>query len=581
MKLKRMRVFTRAGETSSTAETNSFCWDLADKLALRLSDAHPVRGLVLSRSIKALLAHDPAAEQNASDCYLVGQIRSLFSKRKDLDLGVDREAAALAAFMDAERLCSETRDIFRMRDEGKFCFYPRVAAVLHSAQRKISRILGPVPSFSELEYRFSNGATSCIKKQEATAAVKLSRPLACSVDLLPYAREILGLCPGWSFREIFPDDCVYHAVEKNWKTHRGITAEPTLNTFVQCGQGDYIRDRLRRFGVDLQYGQALNKDAARRGSSTGASATLDLSSASDTVSKTIVLDLLPFDWFLFLSSTRASIVRFPDGTRMVQEKFAGMGNGVTFPLETVIFYSLAKASAEAVGRGDEEVLCYGDDLIVPTEAYLLLTEVLTACGFKVNLTKSYSSGPFRESCGGDYFNGTNVRPVYIKDRLGTCDLFVLHNWFYRNFDDEICNMILSFLSPSVRLYGPDGYGDGHLLGGWEGSGYRQRRGYCGQTFETYISVPERVSQRADVHSYALYQASRLGKGLSHHLGEEHRSWGHKFHDLFYSSDTFLEPANYQESFRGDDGVPFSTPYVNSVTTGTVGWKRTKVYTFER
>lgn len=580
MKMKRMRVFTRAGETSSTAETNSFCWGLASKFSLRLSDYHPVRGLVLDKNVKELLALDPAAEKTASDCYLVGQIRSLFSKRKDLDLGADREAAALAAFMDAERLCSETRDIFRMRDEGTFCLYPRVAAVLHSAQRKIAQILGDVPPLSELEYRFSTGATSSIKKQEATAAVKLSRPLTCSVDMLPHSREILDDCPGWLVRDPIPDQCVYHAVEKNWKTHRGIAAEPTLNTFVQNAIGDYIRKRLQKFGVDLRYGQSLNRDAARRGSITGGSATLDLSSASDTVSKTIVLDLLPLGWVEFLSKYRAAFIKLPDGKMFLQSKFSSMGNGFTFPLETIIFYSLAKASAEAVGRGDEEVLCYGDDLIVPSEAFLLLSEVLTACGFRVNASKSYASGPFRESCGGDYFNGINVRPVYIKDRVSTCDLFVLHNWFYRNYDFEMCEHISSFLHPDVRLYGPDGYGDGHLIGDWEGRPYRARRGYGGLTFETYVSIPARVSQHADVQSYALYQASRLGKGLSHHLGEERDSWGHKFHEKFYSSDTFLEPADYQESHEGQEGV-CSTSYVNSVTSGTVGWRRTKVYTFVR
>jgi hypothetical protein len=39
---------------------------------------------------------------------------------------------------------------------------------------------------------------------------------------------------------------------------------------------------------------------------------------------------------------------------------------------------------------------------------------LEALGFQINQHKSFFEGPFRESCGKDFFRGFSVRPVYLK-----------------------------------------------------------------------------------------------------------------------------------------------------------------------
>lgn len=95
-----------------------------------------------------------------------------------------------------------------------------------------------------------------------------------------------------------------------------------------------------------------------------------------------------------------------------------MGNGYTFELETLIFFAIACAvvrKSGGVGLGGVDVWVYGDDIIVPTESAGALLSVLKFCGFTANERKTFTIGPFRESCGGDYWDGEAVRPHYLKE----------------------------------------------------------------------------------------------------------------------------------------------------------------------
>ena len=158
-----------------------------------------------------------------------------------------------------------------------------------------------------------------------------------------------------------------------------------------------------------------------------------------------------------------------------------MGNGFTFPLESLIFFALA----HSVCKPGETVSVYGDDIIVPTHRYEALVQLLTATGFLVNTDKSFSTGPFRESCGHDYLSGINIRPCYIKGPLACFDLFRLHNFYVRSGQLERAASLLCHVAPHLQRWGPDGYGDGHLLGDHQLRPHGRDRGWSGYTFETY------------------------------------------------------------------------------------------------
>jgi hypothetical protein len=198
--------------------------------------------------------------------------------------------------------------------------------------------------------------------------------------------------------------------------------------------------------------------------------------ASDTVSYLTVMELLPSDWFEALDAVRSPVCELPDGSFKILEKFSSMGNGATFELESLIFYSLL----HVVCCVDEErtISVYGDDLICPTDCYDRVLDALSLLGFIPNKSKSFGSGPFRESCGKDYWDGTDVRPVFVKDELSMKEVYRLHNYFVRTGRlSSLPDLLLGFIPKRDRLFGPDGYGDGHLIWKTPPRPHKDKRGW--------------------------------------------------------------------------------------------------------
>jgi len=203
-------------------------------------------------------------------------------------------------------------------------------------------------------------------------------------------------------------------VPKTVNVHRTIAVEPLLNGYLQKGIDSFMRKRLKRVGIDLS-DQRPNQVLAREGSlrhlDDDAWATIDLSSASDSISIELCRFLLPPDWFDLLNSVRSHSYKLK-GEVKTYHKFTSMGNGFCFPLETLIFASLCAAAYSKLHlKPDFRV--YGDDIIIRKAAFPHLLSLLKVCGFKVNPKKTFAKGPFRESCGADYWEGEDVRPIIL------------------------------------------------------------------------------------------------------------------------------------------------------------------------
>jgi hypothetical protein len=203
--------------------------------------------------------------------------------------------------------------------------------------------------------------------------------------------------------------------------------------FFQQGLKTKLEDRLRkRFGINLLDQQSKNRELAKLGSIDGSLATIDLSSASDSISLKMLEWLLPRDFLGCLKLLRCDRTKLPSGEVIPLHMISTMGNAFTFPLQCIIFASCIKATFRVMGipflpmpsKGRRfidaslapNVGVNGDDLIVPSVAFKTVCRVLSLLGFTVNAEKSFSEGYFRESCGADWFRGRPCRGVYLKDQ---------------------------------------------------------------------------------------------------------------------------------------------------------------------
>lgn len=401
----------------------------------------------------------PDDYDNAIDYYCDAQINGLIKKYPKWQTSYNPELQAKKTFIACELTCQETNRRFWMEKDS---FPSTVQCILHIAQQKISNILREVPSIDQLEFKFGPGASYGVKYN--TSALD---KLASSVDATPscYAvsDDFLKSCPGWRKSTNFDLVGPYQPlpvsvvkgdrlafVPKTAKTHRPIGINPLLNGVIQKGYGAVIRDRLRPM-LPLDSLQGTHRELARTASQNGSLATVDLKSASDTIAYALVQDLLPDPWFQALHAVRSPQYNVDDNWYTYQ-KFSAMGNGFTFELETLIFYALACATMEHAGLSDIDVSVYGDDVIIPTAQVPMFTKVLGTCGFSINEEKSFSEGPFRESCGGDYYNGVDVRPFFLKDEITYRTLFLMRNYLEKGGSRFIFKRLFRFLN---RLLGKD------------------------------------------------------------------------------------------------------------------------------
>lgn len=208
-------------------------------------------------------------------------------------------------------------------------------------------------------------------------------------------------------------------VPKDVSTARSCCTEPSLNMVLQKALDGVFRRRLAQcFEITLEAQPVLNRRLARLGSLDDSFATIDLESASDSISWSLVKTLTRGRLSGLLREARSPNTILPDGAIETLNMVSTMGNGFTFSLQTIIFACAVRAVYLLMGfrssvvKGDFGV--FGDDIVVRREAYHFVVRQLTKLGFRVNDAKSFAIGPFRESCGHDYFRGKYVRGVYIR-----------------------------------------------------------------------------------------------------------------------------------------------------------------------
>jgi hypothetical protein len=408
---------------------------------------------------------DPGAFR---DAYLATKF---LSKADFLSTNIDLKAVAIDKFSEAERACKE----INLRGYHHLTINREVGAYLHNAiRRKIDTVLGEFPFEDWVESSdWGPGATLLIKGVDTSPVNKFRKECGTTRPLDNLMGSLYAaLYPTWNLseRKIFDGNKVI-TVPKNSKTDRTIAIEPGLNLWFQKGIGNLIRRRLRWVGVDLN-SQERNQLLSREGSITGKLATVDFSSASDSISNSTVWELLPDRWFSVMDILR-SRYGVLGKQKFWYEKFSSMGNGFTFELESLIFYSIAHAVCTYLHVSTSKISVYGDDVIIPVSAYSLFVKTCAFYGFTVNAQKSYSTGYFRESCGSHWFNGLDCKPFFLKEVIkGESRIYHAANSIRRlsQFQGfEVCDRrfyaVWRYLRRKIRkpFLISEGYGDGGFI----------------------------------------------------------------------------------------------------------------------
>lgn len=423
------------GSSFLTITLPQFGKDLEYGLAAGTLDSKLFRSFRKNRAIPAFLQgmlsqiFDQETGELKDETLCISAIESVRQvayafKKLEMDCTPEREQAVLEAFHHVERDLSEAT--LSEYDVGRFCDVSRVMwnclgnilvtelVPKHGPGATAERVIGNgkyrwqswhdrlEPYFPFLGSAYTISAYQS-KEFEDVTIVKEGEEAPVRVSLVP----------------------------KTQKGPRVIAIEPCCMQYVQQSVRSELYNVLERAHISAGHvnfrDQSINRGLALTASKDELLATMDLSEASDRVINDLASHMFDSNPDLrdAIQACRSTHALLPDGTVIGPlKKFASMGSALCFPVEAMYFYTICVlalldcrklpvtyASCYKVSR---DVYVYGDDLIVPRKWAVVVADYLHKYHCKVNMSKSFWNGKFRESCGMDAYNGVSVTPTYVR-----------------------------------------------------------------------------------------------------------------------------------------------------------------------
>lgn len=437
-------------------------------LAILLRNVDPKN---LGASFETLSPLSPYDFECPNDYLQFAQAMACVSKNANFALSDKAESNTVKKWFESEQRCFDTN--YRIKNNHDSWSDVR----MNTARDLITSVLRSVPT--QLHHNFTNGASLDAGGSEKQMFYKLLVNPKYTPRASKYIKSLRST--DWQYCEIhnsFSDQLIDHNtllfIPKTWKELRGICLASVTNMSLQKFRGNYIRSSLKKWGYDLSLMQDQHKLYARKASICNGASTIDLKAASDSLATQTVNRLLPSEWFTFLNDVRETYTKCPNDKMHFNQKFSAMGNGFTFELETLIFLSLCYAVHvhSETFIGPPLISVYGDDIIVERRISAQVIKLLQYIGFETNIDKTFIEGPFRESCGGDYWLGIDVRPIYLKKEVTSYEnqiTFVnsirrISRLSLRNYgcDSGFKRAWLraqKLIDPRKRLYGPEDCGN--------------------------------------------------------------------------------------------------------------------------
>jgi hypothetical protein len=261
------------------------------------------------------------------------------------------------------------------------------------------------------------------------------------------------------------------AVPKSYKASRIIAMEDTYRQ-SKAKVVQSVIDRFLPSAIRI-HDQTQNQMLAKFGSWQGVLATVDLSHASDTITKSFAAEVFPRSFWDLVEPLLGTHLLVNDKCRIMQQ-MSTAGHALTFQLESMVFLAIYRAATRLyeIYSGEETYkgplvfhtdygmpvpAIYGDDGIVETRVFDTLVDVLTALGFQVNWDKSFAAGPYRESCGLEFWNGEDISGYYfprfpIEGTLSATGVNITPKYRRDSYTGDLADSLTSLVSLQHRLY---------------------------------------------------------------------------------------------------------------------------------
>lgn len=437
-------------KTETVHHLDSLMLSITSRMISDLSPNLPERQALLARA--CIEAGDVAAFRNivwpsaerAGACIFksVYQIQSFWKRyifANDVYTPETLEAKAYDKFV-------ESQATYGLRDGS----HPVMRRIIARSRQIVSEILGPFGYTEWLELaKFGSRAAKGLpgrrsfldERCELLTGTKLQRAVwkntVLDDTMLRSITESATAEEDWLSSDICSQELDLKLVPKSYKSMRSIAPDTIIGGFYSQGLGRLVRRRLEASThLNLKTAQMTHRRLAKQASERGHLVTADLSAASDSFTWEHAKLLLPSDWRAILRLCRVPYVKIPNHGRVKLNSLMLMGSGHTFPLQTLLFYALLKSIADDLGI-TTKVWVYGDDLIYHRRMHKAVCWVFERFGLTLNKEKTFADGLFRESCGGDYYHGVDVRP-YMPEGGGT-----LPHYEYVSFCYKLLNGLLN------------------------------------------------------------------------------------------------------------------------------------------
>lgn len=354
----------------------------------------------------------------------------VFGYKAETKPNAEQQAAAQAAFVETDEGCA----IYDLHLEGI-----RNSPLLRHAKALIGKVIYRI-DYSRIGPKHGPGAVfpPC-KPSQKSNFVTIYESLDQVFPYYEYLGATLSRIEDWQKADTEMQalpiiKAKLTAVPKDSRGPRLIAVHPKEAVWIQQGLRMELelaisQNPMTRECIKFK-DQTVNGRLAFESSRSRKYSTIDLKEASDCMSRGLV-DHLFGGAAKYFNACRATHIQLLDGSLHELRKYGPMGNATVFPVQSLIFWAIARSSIKAYcGEDCSDVFVFGDDIIVPTKFYGYVMRGLIRAGLRPNPNKCFHRGFFRESCGVDAFFGIDVTPHRLKkwrlssltERISICSL---------------------------------------------------------------------------------------------------------------------------------------------------------------